>query len=222
MATSGVYSFSMTATEIIRDALEHLGVIDPEQPLKASDAASMLRSLEGMIRSFQAEGIGLWLNQNVSIFLPKSDQSVLLGPTGGNASPASGVVSTTLLADAAAGAAAIDVSSITGLANAMYIGIELDSGSMQWTTINGAPVGDTVALSAVLTGAASAGNAVFAYTTKIQRPLQIIELRRRDRYRSNNERGRCNLLDCGLLGRSHANDFGWQRLRAQYKSQRIF
>ena len=55
----------------------------------------------------------------------------------------------------------------------MRIGVLLDSGAFQWTTINGAPSGAVVTLTATLTGAASSGARVFAYTSKPLRPFVI-------------------------------------------------
>jgi hypothetical protein len=78
------------------------------------------------------------------------------------------------------GAGTITVASITGLASAQRIGVLLDSGSMQWTTINGAPSGSTVTLTDTLTGAAASGATVYAYTSKILRPFEIVSAVLRD------------------------------------------
>ena len=48
---------------------------------------------------------------------------------------------------------------------------------MHWTTINGAPSGTTITLTAVLTDAVASGNIVYTYTTKMMRPLRIIDAR---------------------------------------------
>jgi len=98
----------------------------------------------------------------------------------------SGFVQTTLAASAGAGAGTISVTSITGsistvgspatsILNTYNIGIQLDSGAIQWTTVNGAPSGTTVTLTAALTGAATAGNSVYSYQTKLVRPLRILD-----------------------------------------------
>lgn len=110
---------------------------------------------------------------------PAGDHACLSTPLG------SGYVQTTLSADAASGASSISVTSTTGLSttgisatsitNAYNIGIQLDDGSVQWTTVNGAPSGTTVTLAATLTGAASSGNFVFCYQTKLIRPLRVLD-----------------------------------------------
>jgi hypothetical protein len=44
---------------------------------------------------------------------------------------------------------------VTGVATTYNIGVQLDDGTFQWTTVNGAPSGSTVTLTAVLTDSAA-------------------------------------------------------------------
>ena len=55
----------------------------------------------------------------------------------------------------------IDVDSISGIADDDGIGITLDDGTVQWTTVNGTPSGNTVTLAEDLDGDAAAGNVVY-------------------------------------------------------------
>lgn len=82
---------------------------------------------------------------------------------------------TTLSAAASSGASTVTVTSATGIANTYNIGIEQDDGTMHWTTVNGAPSGSVVTLTAVTTAAASSGNSVFVYQTRANRPLRILQ-----------------------------------------------
>jgi len=81
-------------------------------------------------------------------------------------------------ASAAAAAASIVVESITGIAASDHIGITLDDGTIQWTTVNGAPAGSTVSLSAALTDSVALGNQVWTYTSDIVQPLKIVQAQR--------------------------------------------
>src|SRR5690606_16981586 len=76
----------------------------------------------------------------------------------------------------------ITVESDDGISNADAIGIELDSGVVQWTTVNGAPVGNVITITVALAGAAAIDNRVFTYTNKTQRPVEVIDAVRRDKY----------------------------------------
>ena len=60
------------------------------------------------------------------------------------------------------------------MSDADNIGIELDDGTIQWTTINGAPAGSTVTLTDALTDDVASGNAVYVYTAKTNRPMKLL------------------------------------------------
>ncbi|MDO8969906.1 MAG: hypothetical protein Q7U74_04400, partial [Saprospiraceae bacterium] len=73
--------------------------------------------------------------------------------------------STTLSANASGGDVTITVASITGIASGDIIGVKLNTGLYHFTTVNGAPAGSTVTLTAALPGTgvvATSGNAVVA------------------------------------------------------------
>ena len=65
--------------------------------------------------------------------------------------------------------------SITGISNGDNVGVYLDDGTMHWTTVNGAPSGSTVTLTAGLADAASEDAVVYAYTAKADRPMRVQE-----------------------------------------------
>lgn len=150
------------------------------EPLSSDDSTDALRTLNLLIQDWKADGLHLWSKAEGVIFMAPGQASYSLGGTNSdNASLDAGVVQTTLSADALAAAATISVASITGLSTGMYLGIQLDSGTIQWTTVNGAPSGSTVTPAVVLAGAAASGNVVYAYTTKLLRPTRVLGARRR-------------------------------------------
>jgi hypothetical protein len=67
---------------------------------------------------------------------------------------------TTLSSGASATDTTIDVTSATGVTSGDIIGILLDDGSTQWTTVNGAPSGTTITITDALTGNTASGNSV--------------------------------------------------------------
>ena len=77
---------------------------------------------------------------------------------------------------------AIDVDDTSEMTASDYIGIELDSGEMHWSTISSITDSDTVVIAtAIPTGKSAAiDNEVYFYTTKINRPLSIMDLYTRD------------------------------------------
>ena len=124
------YVLGYEAIDIIQDAADHLAFNDPGQPLSGLDAETLMRSLEMMIKAWSAQGIGLWLNQEICIFLPNAAQSVFLGPSGSNASALEQVVSSTVLNSALSGAGTLDLVSTTGFVDTQFVGIELDDGTI--------------------------------------------------------------------------------------------
>lgn len=178
MTTSGVAVFSVTMNDLIYGSFQLAEIIASGDILSADDYDLAKTTLNMMVKTLQVRGFGLWLNQAVTLPLAANKQSYLLGPTGDHCSANMG--STSIATAALLGASTIVVGSITGITSGQYIGIELDNGTIQWTTVNGAPSGVTVTLTNVLTAAAAVSNVVFFYTTKINRPLEVIEARLQD------------------------------------------
>lgn len=67
---------------------------------------------------------------------------------------------TTTSASSAIGGSTVTVTTVTGITSGDIIGVVQDDGSTHWTTVNGAPAGSVVTLSAVLTSAVASGNRV--------------------------------------------------------------
>lgn len=179
MTVSGVSTFSVTCQQLIYDAFILAEIIADNDVLEVADYNVALNALNKMVKSLQARGYGLWLNQEVFLCLAYQQQSFRLGPAGDNCAAVMG--QTAISSGASAGDTTITVDSATGITSGQNIGIQLDDLTMQWTTVSGAPVGNLVTLAAALTADASVTNVVFTYTTKIDRPLEVLEARLRDK-----------------------------------------
>jgi hypothetical protein len=179
MTTSGVTSFNVSRDDIIFMALEDIKVYAPDfESLPPAAVTRANKRLNMMIKAMQAAGVGLWLNLIVTLPLKAGAQYYSLGPSGDNCSAAMG--ETAIATAAIAGSTTIVVDDASAIVTGQYIGIQLDDGTMQWTTVNGAPVGSAVVLAAALTDSAAVGNVVFSYTSKISRPIGIVEARAQD------------------------------------------
>jgi hypothetical protein len=175
MATSGSENFSLTGTLIIREALELLGKVGAADTVSPEDQATCLRSLNMMIKAWQAEGIALWKNVEASLFPSYLGYVYSIGLTGDHCS--TGAYKTEIATAASSGALTITVDSDDNITNGDYIGIELDDKTLQWTTVNGVPAANVVTLTAALTDDVAVDNHVYNYTTKITRPIEIVEAR---------------------------------------------
>lgn len=175
MATSNSSDFNLTGAYIIKEALELIGVAGSGNPVTADDQASCLRTLNLMVKSWQGEGIALWKNVEASLFPSYLGYSYDIGATGDHCS--TNAYKTEIAAAASSGDGTITVDLDDNITNGDYIGIELDDKSLQWTTVNGVPAANVVTLTNVLTDDVSVNNHVYNYTSKIERPIEIVEAR---------------------------------------------
>ena len=176
MALSGSTDYNRTRNELLNGALRLIGKDGRGKTASAEDIADATEALELMVKAWQGRGVYLWKQKEATLFLTKGTASYSL--PGANCTHS--YVETDISTAAALGASTISVDSITGMTTGDYIGIQLDTGVLQWTTINGAPSGTTVTLTDVLEAAVAVDNTVFVYTTQIVRPLKIVDARRKD------------------------------------------
>lgn len=182
MATSGTVTYNCTEADIIKDALIEVGYLDPDETPSANDITTARRKLNLLIKQWSSQldfapGLKMWTRRRAYLFLQDAQTSYSLGPSGDHATET--YVSTTLSTDEATSSTSIGLTSATGMSASDNIGIVLNDGSIHWTTISGAP-GATTTIATGLASAASAGNVVFAYTTKMRRPFEIESAVRRD------------------------------------------
>lgn len=200
MASSGSVDFGLTRDNVIQDVLEQLQVMQAGDTTSSASftdhSATIARSMNMLCKQWMgvadfAPGLKMWLNKRAYLFLQKGEGVYTLGPTvaatAGTDKWTSAYGRTTISATEAAGQTVITVvdNGIT-IANTNRIGIMLDTGYLQWTTVSGTPTdnGTTldVTIAVALTSAAAAGNSVFVYATTTQgrRPLHIIHAALRD------------------------------------------
>ena len=172
MASSGSYDFTVTRDNLIESALRRVGKLGEGESASSNQLTEGSRLLNMIVKFRATDGMPAWALRRGYI-LPFSGSSSI----NTNSHVVNTYVTTTLTADSAATDTTLTVTSITGFDNADQIGIELDDGSIDWTTINGAPSGTTITITTGVTSAASSGNRIYAYTAsadRIQKPLRII------------------------------------------------
>lgn len=179
MALSASLDFSVTRSELIEAALQHIGALGEGETASATQLTESARLLNMLIKNWQTDGMQLWMRYYGYILPVSSVAKTALGAEGGHA--ASSYLWTTTSAASSSGGSTITVTTVTGISTTNVIGVELDDGTMQWTTVNGAPAGSVVTLTAALTGDVAAGADVYVYATtaKLTRPAEIVEAFRR-------------------------------------------
>jgi hypothetical protein len=178
MTTSGTTTFSRNRDQLIASALRKINVFEQGETPDSASVDEASDALNAMIKHWQGSGIQIWTTQEAVVFPQTGQARYTLGDTTDSDHAAAVDEETTLSADAALGASSILVDDITGIGDGYNIGIQLDDGTFQWTTVSGTPSGSTINLVATLTDSASDGSAVIAYQTELVRPLKIISARR--------------------------------------------
>ena len=180
MTTSGTSSFNVFRDDIITAAYRKIGAIRATQTPNAKMITDGAQALNALVKHWQAKGLHVWTETEATLFPQAGQTKYLISDASTSDHATQSYVATTLAANAALGAGTVVVSSASGISAGDHIGILLDKGTVHWTTVNGAPVGTTIALAAVLTDSAAAGRFVYAYTNKIVRPLKIVDARWQD------------------------------------------
>jgi hypothetical protein len=83
VASSGSTNFSLTRNDIIQEALELIGVVAAEESPAAADVTTADRSLNMMVKGWQAKGINLWRQTEGSLSVTAATASFTMG-TGGD------------------------------------------------------------------------------------------------------------------------------------------
>lgn len=168
--SSGIDTFSINRDDIITSAALEVGDIALGEALDDDTLAQYALRLNTWVKSLMADGAKLWAMQLATLFLQPGVGRYELGADGARCT--TDYVRTNLAAGAAAGAVAVQLVDVTGMAAGDNIGVLLATGSLFWTTIAGTP-GPSTALATPLPGPAAAGAQVFAYTASITRPQRI-------------------------------------------------
>lgn len=173
---------TVNARDIIKASLRAIRALGEDEEPNDSALTNGAEALNFMVMQWKgsadfAPGLKMWSRKRGYVFLQKNQGSYSLGPSGDNATLSYN--STTISANEAAAQTVLSVTTSTGMVASDTIGIQLNSGAIQWTTVSTTAVG-TVTVNAALTGAADAGNRVFWYTTKLIRPLSIVTAVLRD------------------------------------------
>lgn len=178
MTIATTSDYTDTLSDIIKDALLDIRAIDPEESVEPHLAASAKRRLNRMIKAWQAYGNNLWKKETAIVFLDPSVQQYSISSTSTQHFTEESYKFTTLSANAVLGASSISVNSASNMNVGDNLGIVLDDNTRYWTTI-ASIVSTTIDFTPdTLPAAATSGNKVNFYTTKLTRPFNILSANR--------------------------------------------
>jgi hypothetical protein len=170
--------------------LRKLGVLAEGQSPTTNQNTTALEALNLMIKAWSSEGIVA--HQIRTLYIYPEAQTVVdpsqtnntvfeLGPASSDHESSLELGLTKLSAAEAASqtdlsvstTAAVDVFGTT--ANSDIVGIELDNGDIQWTTISSGGGTATITVAAAIVTAAASGGRVYFFTARAQRPEKILD-----------------------------------------------
>lgn len=177
MATSGTYSWSLNRDQAILLALQLTNIAGENDTISDVSTAKQLIAknlLNGMLKVWATDGIKTSKRYKAYLFPQLEQHQYALGSISGSDNCTRAYKSTELTSAASSGATTLVVTSTTGMTASDKIGIELDDGTRQWTTISSVNGATGLTIGAALTDDAAIDNTVVTYTTKINRPLDIL------------------------------------------------
>lgn len=199
MATSGSYDYSLTAAQLINATMENIGVLAAGETLSSEDQTFALVRLNLLVKQLQgridmAPGLKIFSRQRVTLFLASGQQQYTVGPASGDSRATTQFGRTTIDVAEASGqtilsvAATTDTTTYPGTTVTMtasdIIGVELDDGTIHWSTISSVSAGDTVTIAVAITAAAAVGNYVWWFTSRAQRFVECESAVLRDENRN--------------------------------------
>lgn len=181
MATSGSYDFpsSVTRNDIIDYAARKISVKKRGMTMPAADITDFAFALNLIIqqwkeRSDGAPSLKLWLRKRIRIFLEGGKDQYDTSDTSDHIVAEDDLTTTAMRVAGSATDTTIECDSTTGMTAADIAGIELDDGTIHWTTIASVTDGDTFEVDDQLPSAAAVDNEVYTYTSNAQPPVGII------------------------------------------------
>ncbi len=173
MSTSASINYSTSASEIITEALELLGVLGEGQTYTSDQYTSSSRTLNMMIKTWQASGLNLFAVKKSYLFFNIGQKEYTLNSTTTDHWTDS-FEQTTTSAAATSGDNSIEVTSASGLSTTMKIGIQTSGTEVYWDTIASIS-GSTIGLTGTLPADVASGYVVYAYSTTANRPMRLLE-----------------------------------------------
>lgn len=180
MATSGSIDYNQTRNEIIQDALALIGVYGVGRTISAEDMKFCSNMLNKMIKTYQADGLHLWAKEEGYLFIATGTGQYTLSADSSSARAClrSDASITELTSDAVSLATLFNVTSTEGMALNDIVGLTADDGSTTWTTISNVASATQFTTFGGISADASAGMNIYSFTSRINKPLRILGMRR--------------------------------------------
>ena len=174
MATSGSIDYTVTRDDIITEALQLVGALGEGESPTSNQLTDCSRTLNMMIKYWAADGMKVWINEELVVFPVKNQRQYTFGASGDRMCKESELITTKLNGDHSSSATSLTVDDTTGMAGSDIIGVVTDDSGIHWTTISSVDSSTTLTIDSGLDSTASDNDRVYTYTTAFtQRILDI-------------------------------------------------
>ncbi len=180
--TSGISTFTLSASEIIQEALDTVGVGTDGEGIAPEDYARSLRALNLVLRELQAQGLHISSYKTGFMFMTEDEEDYVVE----DQKATNEYWQTTLSADATSPTTSITVTDSTNMNLNDTIGILKNDSTIFWSTISTitptvAPAA-TVVIADSLDGDADSGCTVVNYTTAIEPIARVLKVLRHENF----------------------------------------
>lgn len=180
MPVSNSINFSLSRNQVIQEAMMLTGQYGQGRQLSDFDLQRANNALNMMIKGWARRGIFLWAQKDGVLFLDSGTEKYTLGSSSDYARCADwdDTVITQLNGGESSSATSLTVDTTTGMTVGDFIGIVQDGDTVKWTTIATIPDSTTVTISSGLSDDAADNSFVYTFTSRITKPLKLVNVRR--------------------------------------------
>jgi len=190
LTVTASFDYSRTGAQVIDAALRKLGVLAEGQSSTTAQNTAALEALNLMIKAWSTKGFiahqvrTLYVYPEATVAVDPSQTGITqldIGSASGDTEASLELGLTKLSAAEAASQTALSVSTTAAIdvfgttANSDVVGIELDNGDIQWTTISSGGGTTEITVATAIATAAASGNRVYFFTARPQRPEEILD-----------------------------------------------
>lgn len=181
---SASYDFKLTAAQLIARCAKNLGILAAGGTIVSADETELLQTLNVVAKEFQgsadlAPGLKVWNRQRITMMFEYGQQTYTIGPAATDARSSTQVGRATIDVAEASGQTVLSVANTSDTTSypgttltmtaADIIGVEMDDGTLHWSTVASISAGDTVTIDGATDDTAAVGNVVYWFTTRAQR-----------------------------------------------------
>ena len=176
MATSGLYTLGLTTNDLIDQSYDLLQIGQQGETLTGDFYNRATRTLNVMLKTWEAQGIHLWTMEEGTLFLAIGQSEYPFSTS----KVANTYYETTTDAAEAIGQTVISVTSTSNMVVGQIIGLVDEDNDLFWSTISSFVTDTTVTIANALTTAVPSGNEVYFYSNTFKPCNRVLSVRRKE------------------------------------------